>query len=256
MKKYIIYSILLSTTLLGNIIDDYTKSIWKLDNRILSTELGGEANIDKVKRDGIGYVIYYPKYSHVIVDFEAYNRLIEKNSVIDDPPIIISGLNRSSGDGHRTVIALINDITELEKKGIDVSQIEDTFYVDQELGIGWGTNNGTPYEIVIDVPQGATKLVITYSGYYNNPSGGLGFMVIKDENDRDLLYFADSWASSSEGQQLIILGETIFFKEQIDVVNRTDIIPLNGVSQIKVIMKGYTNSYPYTKRYIKELTFE
>jgi len=156
---------------------------------------------------------------------------------------------------HKTIITNGTTLDDLSALGIDISQIEDTFYTDDTLGIGWGTNDDTWRAIEISVPNGSTSFTITYSGYYNNPSGGLGHLAIVDENDNSLLVFSDVWTNDSEGQSLYINEETIFEKSEINIKNRTDIVQLNGATKIYIKMKGYTSSYPYTKRYIKKLVF-
>jgi hypothetical protein len=142
-------------------------------------------------------------------------------------------------------------IDDLKKIG-DTSQIESTFYTDPEKGIGWGSNNDNwSYKnFLLNDFLDMSETKITFSGSYNTPSGGLGSLSLSNGTD-SVLTLGDAWTFSGSGQSLSINGNYIFEKSKIDVLNRTETLgPITSIG-----MMGYTSSYGYTKRYIKELSF-
>ncbi len=129
----------------------------------------------------------------------------------------------------------------------DISQIKSTFYRDNQKGIGWGTNDNKLKKFHLSF-KNFDKCKVVFSGNYNKPSRGLGWLYIKNGSD-ELVRFRDAYTNDYEGQILYINGKNIFFKSQINVQNREE----NFNSKVTSIeMNGYTSYYPYTKRYIKE----
>ena len=141
------------------------------------------------------------------------------------------------------------DLNYLSQFG-SVSEISSTFYSNSDLGIGWGTNDGIWKSIYFNFSF--SKVYIVFSGYYNNPSGGMGYLRFNNEN-MSILSFSDTWTNNDEGQSLYINGTKIYYEAQINEINREEFINVSNSKFINISMKGYTSDYPYTKRYIKKL---
>ncbi len=152
------------------------------------------------------------------------------------------------GGGWMKVIADGASLAEMKKFG-NTSEIESTLYSDNTLGIGWGTNDNIEKSYIIDQKFFFDEVYIQYSGSYDTPSGGLGYLYARKDGN-NILSFNDSHTSGSSGQSLAINGVLIINREQVNVINRIDILPQH-IDEIT--MKGFTSSYPYTKRYIKNL---
>jgi hypothetical protein len=154
----------------------------------------------------------------------------------------------STGDG----------IEALRRLGIDVTGIEDTYYYDEDYGFGWNANNWPGEgELSINVPEGAYAVRVVYSGWYDNPSRSLGVLKISSvgRNIIPVLYNSDAWDDARAGQSLSINRNPVYsVYSRVDFVNREDIVYIGGASAIQIHMSDY-NSYPYSKRYIKELEF-
>jgi len=171
----------------------------------------------------------YNAQAGVYCDIKSFRVLIDENTTHDD-------------------LALIGDDSELDTTAR---------YTDSTYGLGWGQPadnwNYRYLKLNEDNYPGASKLEITYSGTYNNPSGGLGKLIVSSEDENSTyLHFQDAWADSSDGQTLIVNQNTIFNKSQQDIANRSDILQIINPN-IKIGMAGYGSGYGYTKRYIKNL---
>jgi len=157
------------------------------------------------------------------------------------------------------IISLGDTEDTLYLKGVDISNVtEGTFVYDDEYGISWGLcDYNTPDDYIeIDVPEGFNRIRIVYTGFYNNPSAGLGWMKIEVVNSSTtrVFDFSDSWTDANEGQRLHVNNKEIIYKQKVDIVNREDIVEIGFSEKIRIRMGGYT-TYPYTRRYIKELEF-
>jgi len=121
-------------------------------------------------------------------------------------------------------------------------------------GIGWGTNDDTFKTLEIPVPNNSTQFTIVFSGDGNNPARGIGYLFIKDNSDNTIFSFSDGHASGGITQSIYINGQKqtgTFF----NVINKEVVVEIQDATSIFIKMKGYTSSYPYTKRYIKSLLF-
>jgi hypothetical protein len=148
----------------------------------------------------------------------------------------------------------------------DTSTIASSFNVNASYGFNWGlavddsvwTSGVYKYEAVI--PHSSIR--ITYTGFYNSPSGGLGVLQVgNDVSLTDYLYFVDPYTSDTRGQTLVVDGATLFQADtaggRTNITNRTDIMSASSVqSKLSIAMNSYINlpyTYPYTRRYIREL---
>ena len=154
----------------------------------------------------------------------------------------------TNGGGWMRIVADGVSLTEMRKFG-DTSEIESTFYTNNTLGIGWATNDNVEKSYIIDQKFSFNEVYVQYSGSYDTPVGGLGYLYARKDGN-NILSFNDSHTSGVSGQSLKINGTTIIDREQVNVVNRVDVLN-QGPNEIT--MKGFTSSYPYTKRYIKNL---
>lgn len=132
----------------------------------------------------------------------------------------------------------------------NTSNIASTFYSDSTYGIGWGTNDNIQKMLSININY--SELKIQYSGSYNNPSGGLGLLVLSDINN-SFFVFNDSWGDDLTGQSLNINNIAILNQSKTNVFNRIDTFIVANKTQLNVSMYGYINTFPYTKRYIYNL---
>ena len=151
---------------------------------------------------------------------------------------------------------------ETLSKKFNIDDIKNTFYKNDKYGIGWGTNENKWRYLEVPVPKDAVKIKLTYTGFYNSPSGGIGYLEItKKKNgssDDRLFSFRDAWTNDYEGQTLVINHNNIFNKKTENIINRTDEINIpqdECIPKLYIGMTGYTSSYPYSKRYIKEFIF-
>jgi hypothetical protein len=131
----------------------------------------------------------------------------------------------------------------------NTSSLQSTFYYNSSYGVGWGTNNDTWVNYSINNIS-YTEIEMTYSGFYENPAGGLGQMVLS--NGSTLVSLADSWTDYRFGQTLYVRPSNVLYQSRTNVINRTSYFSENS-SLIDISMKGYTSSYGYTRRYIKYL---
>lgn len=133
----------------------------------------------------------------------------------------------------------------------DTSQLTTTFSSDATYGITWGTTDNIYKTFIIDPNISFTEMYIQYSGNYSVPSGGLGWLQVRnDDATAHSLSFYDAHTNNSSGQYLYINNVAVFTASQTVVVDREDILTS---SYRNVSMKGYTSAYPYTRRYIKNL---
>jgi LruC domain-containing protein len=110
----------------------------------------------------------------------------------------------------------------------------------------WGSN---PFRVVVAVPY--NDLRITYSGFYNSPSGGLGTMQVGNENaPGNMISFSDGHTDNSAGQSLTVSGTRVMSLSPTNIVNRTDQMSRPASTRLRVSMNAYTSSYSYTRRYI------
>ncbi len=113
----------------------------------------------------------------------------------------------------------------------------------------WGSD---PHRVVVAVPY--NDLRITYSGFYNSPSGGLGRMRIGNEVDRgNMVTFSDGHTDNSSGQTLTVAGTRIMTLSRTNITNRTDQMSRPGSTRLHVSMNAYTSRYSYTRRYIDSM---
>lgn len=154
----------------------------------------------------------------------------------------------TNGGGWMKIVADGASLAEMQKFG-NTSEIESTLYSDNTLGIGWGSNDNVEKSYIIDQKFSFNEVYVQYSGSYDTPVGGLGYLYARKDGN-NILSFNDSHTSGVSGQSLKINGTTIIDREQVNVVNRVDVLN-QGTNEIT--MKGFTSSYPYTKRYIKNL---
>lgn len=153
------------------------------------------------------------------------------------------------------IIDSTSTLASLSSLGINTSEITSTFYDDATYGIGWGTNDSLSKSIFLDVPAASEDLRITFSGFYNSPSGSIGAVSVwDDETDNLLFMFNDSWTHSTSGQSLQVNGTIIYDKQLIDEDNRTETISVVGVNKIRISMNG-ASGYPMGNRYLNQLEF-
>lgn len=151
------------------------------------------------------------------------------------------------------LIDINTEHSDLASIGDDSELNTTTRYKDETLGIGWGAggDNWSHRFLYIDDLHGATHIEVTYSGNYVD---GMGVFTIHDvDTAQTFIQLTDAWNSNGDGQSLYVLGGTGFSKQYINVINRTDIVALNGATKLKIGMKGYNAGYNYTRRYIKNL---
>ena len=60
----------------------------------------------------------------------------------------------------------------------NISQIGNTLYKDYEKGIGWGTNDNILKNFVLNKNITFKEFKVVFLGSYNNPSSGLGYLMI------------------------------------------------------------------------------
>lgn len=134
------------------------------------------------------------------------------------------------------------------------AEISSTFYSHVSYGVGWGNNVSIMRNINMEIEY--SQVYITYTGTYNNPSGGLGFFSMTNHTESGsytLVGLNDSWTDAITGQSLTVNNTTVFDQERTNIINRTDIINRSG-NFFNIAMGGFSG-YPYTKRYINKLMF-
>ena len=115
-------------------------------------------------------------------------------------------------------------------------------------------------------PSNSESVAVTYSGAYNTPLGSVGQMYVRVEDDSaQLLKFSDGSQASANGQLLHVYepdgtSTTYLDSDQVNVVDRTDILNLSATAVakgIKIGMCGWYNASPgdraYSPRYIKSI---
>lgn len=115
-------------------------------------------------------------------------------------------------------------------------------------------------------PSNSESVAVTYSGAYNTPLGSVGQMYVRVEDDSaQLLKFSDGSQASANGQLLHVYepdgtSTTYLDSDQVNVVDRTDILKLSATAVakgIKIGMCGWYNASPgdraYSPRYIKSI---
>ncbi len=132
------------------------------------------------------------------------------------------------------------------------------YSVNSTYGATWGTTVSSSlwgadvYRVRIAVPYDEVRM--TYSGWYNSPSGGLGRMNVGNQHGNgQIISFGDAHTSSGSGQTLTVGGQNIFVLSRTNVVQRTDHVLAPGSTRLHLAMNGYTSSYGYTRRYIGAL---
>jgi len=147
-------------------------------------------------------------------------------------------------------------LDDLANKGVDVSDIEDSVVYDPVKGMSWGTpySWGTTLnkKFNIEIPEGYGAIRIVWSGGFAVPSGSLGKFLIMGSGDDAIFYSSDSHANNNNGQYLYINHQAIYSGSRIDIVNREDTV-LTGTYRSVAFSMGYYNSYPFSRRYIKEI---
>lgn len=141
-----------------------------------------------------------------------------------------------------------------------------TLHVAPGKGFWWGKHRAkmscaNEDELHLIPPINAVSLSITYSGAYDTPARSYGHMSVSEEGGGSLLYFRDEHSKAATGQSLHVpYINVVYYRKQIDVVDRTDILVLTPAAisnGIKISMCGYTNvkgeNGPYSPRYIKSI---
>ena len=154
----------------------------------------------------------------------------------------------TNGGGWTKIVSNGSSLNTMKIFG-ETAEIEDTFYFNSEFGVGWGKNDNIEKSYFIDENFSFNEVYIQYSGSYNTPAGGLGYFYVRDNGD-NVISLGDGHTNSASGQSLKVNDVVIFSQEQVNVVDRIDILN-RKINEIT--MKGFTSSYPYTKRYIKNL---
>ena len=131
-------------------------------------------------------------------------------------------------------------------------------YTSPAQGVSWGDFttaadvSNQPHKIELNLEY--NELKVTYSGFYNNPTQGLGFLFIgNQESVSNAINFNDSHTTDIDGQSLSVNDTLIFEEELINVTDRTDTISLPNSTLLQISMNAFTSNYPYTARYIREL---
>ena len=103
---------------------------------------------------------------------------------------------------------------------------------------------------------------ITFSGYYDTPTNGLGRMTVQTDTDNGvvMLDFTDAHTAGRDGQSLQVGGGMLFKDNQTNVTDRRQVLPITvmGASRhdhVLVRMGAHTAAYPYTPRFIKGLAW-
>lgn len=167
----------------------------------------------------------------------------------------------TNGGGWTQISDTSPTLAELARFG-STSAISGTFTTTAQ-GFNWGTTvafnscqQETAYTYSANIPHSSVR--VTYSGTYNNPSGGLGQLLIGNESDvNKYVLFRDRYTNDDRGHYLYVNWGLIFNDDtgaagRIAVNNRTDVINSTPSSTLKVVMNACVG-YAYTRRYIREL---
>ncbi|MDD5639934.1 MAG: fibrinogen-like YCDxxxxGGGW domain-containing protein [Candidatus Pacebacteria bacterium] len=163
----------------------------------------------------------------------------------------------TDGGGWTKILGIGTTVANLNNWG-DTSNIASTFYSDSTKGIGWGTNDYVFKQLTIDTHSNINEVKVKISGERNTPSGGFGYLWLYQDVGLNL-QFNDSWGGVNDGQTLIINGVKVYDNSTNSFVNYQVVWDNNPYSWtgsiIKISMRGYTSSYPYTKRYINDVYY-
>jgi hypothetical protein len=131
------------------------------------------------------------------------------------------------------------------------------------VGVYWGVHVASQPEfqdlhsgIVVDMGYEEVRFIM--SGFYANPSNGLGKLKVGTASSREKgINFSDAWVTDSIGQSLKIDGYWLFQEEEIDVSNEEYTVGAVGSpnSTLHMDQNAYidTGSYTFAPRFIKEL---
>ena len=147
------------------------------------------------------------------------------------------------------------DLDDLKDQGLNTTWVAGTFNTNATYGMYWGNSDAQYKDLPIAVPSGATGVDITFTGFYNNPSSSRGELIISNSgNTVWLMSCIDNFTADASGQSLTINGTAEFSMQQINLVNETRSVSLNGeTTKINVRMRGYSGTY--SPRYISRLKF-
>ena len=131
-------------------------------------------------------------------------------------------------------------------------------YTSPATGVNWGgfvedsAWDLSPYRVELNISY--DEVLITYSGFYDDPEFGLGRLDISNQaGDGNIISFIDPQTGGSGGHSLYVDSTNIFFQSTTDVVDRTDSISIPNSTLLTISMNSYTDRFPYTRRYIRAL---
>lgn len=132
-------------------------------------------------------------------------------------------------------------------------------YRSRNRGVSWGGFvhgpaqwNSNSYSS-ISFPVKFTEVLITVSGKHDQPYGGMGRLALTS-NGNHIFSLTDPYSSWHGGQNLAVNGQFKQYRIRRNFRNYTEIIPHSGQG-LTVKMSAYTNWFPHTRRFIRQLWY-